>query len=96
MLLAADADQIVNTALFSGLPANYLRHSITRCGLDPDNLPERPAQGATGGHNGHKLWKDIWAAGHGVGNIDDIPNVETLVRRLEHEYRQAAAGNLGW
>ncbi|WP_191833453.1 NAD(P)H-dependent flavin oxidoreductase [Pseudomonas fluorescens] len=96
MLLAADADQIVNTALFSGLPANYLRHSIARCGLDPDNLPERPEQRGTGGHNGHKLWKDIWAAGHGVGTIDDIPNVETLVRRLEHEYRQAAAGNLGW
>lgn len=91
MLLAADADQIVNTALFSGLRANYLRRSIERSGLDPDNLPPVPDQGGTGGHNGHKLWKDIWAAGHGVGSIDDVPSVAELIQRFEREYQQAAA-----
>jgi nitronate monooxygenase len=86
MLLASNADQIVNTALFSGLRANYLKPSIARAGLDPDNLPPPPAQGGTGGHNGARLWKDIWAAGQGVGNIDDIPSVEQLITRFESEY----------
>jgi nitronate monooxygenase len=86
MLLASNADQIVNTALFSGLRANYLKQSIARTGLDPDNLPPPPAQGGSGGHNGAKLWKDIWAAGHGVGNIDDIPTVAELITRFEDEY----------
>ncbi|CAI8752754.1 NAD(P)H-dependent flavin oxidoreductase [Pseudomonas sp. IT-P176] len=86
MLLASNADQIVNTALFSGLRANYLKQSITRAGLDPDNLPPPPAQGGTGGHKGARLWKDIWAAGQGVGNIDDIPTVAQLIARFEDEY----------
>ncbi|MFJ2448622.1 2-nitropropane dioxygenase [Pseudomonas sp. S04] len=86
MLLASNADQIVNTALFSGLRANYLKQSIARAGLDPDNLPPPPAQGGTGGHNGARLWKDIWAAGQGVGNIDDIPTVAQLIARFEDEY----------
>ena len=86
MLLASNADQIVNTALFSSLRANYLKQSIARAGLDPDNLPPPPAQGGTGGHNGARLWKDIWAAGQGVGNIDDIPTVAQLIARFEDEY----------
>lgn len=88
MLLVSNADQIVNTALFSGLRANYLKQSIARTGLDPDNLPPPPAQGGSGGHNGARLWKDIWAAGQGVGNIDDIPTVEALITRFEEEYHR--------
>ena len=88
MLLNSNADQIVNTALFSGLRANYLKQSIARTGLDPNNLPPPPAQGGSGGHNGARLWKDIWAAGQGVGNIDDIPTVEALITRFEDEYHK--------
>ena len=38
-----------------------------------------------------KRWKDIWTAGHGVGNIDDIPSTVELCQRLKAEYRAAAA-----
>ena len=34
---------------------------------------------------------DIWTAGHGVGNIDDIPSTVELCQRLKAEYRAAAA-----
>ncbi|UVJ46329.1 hypothetical protein NVV94_12810 [Pseudomonas sp. LS1212] len=55
--------------------------------MDPDNLPPPPEWGGgSGGHNGYKLWKDIWAAGQGVGTIDDIPTVAELVARFEDEY----------
>ena len=36
-----------------------------------------------------KRWKDIYTAGHGVGNIDDIPAAAELCRRLIAQYREA-------
>ena len=36
-----------------------------------------------------KRWKDIYTAGHGVGNIDDVPTAADLVRRLIRQYREA-------
>ena len=38
-----------------------------------------------------KRWKDIWTAGHGVGNIDDVPGTAELCRRLKQEYADARA-----
>ncbi|HEY7991745.1 MAG TPA: nitronate monooxygenase family protein [Stellaceae bacterium] len=90
MIVDTAASDIVYTSLFSGILGNYLKPSVTRAGLDPENLPgadkstmsfatERPA----------KAWRDIWGAGQGVGSIDDAPAVATLVSRLEAEYREA-------
>src|SRR5258708_7192052 len=36
-----------------------------------------------------KRWKDIYTAGHGVGNIEDIPAAAELCRRLVQQYRAA-------
>jgi len=36
-----------------------------------------------------KRWKDIFTAGHGVGNIGDIPAAAELCRRLVQQYREA-------
>ena len=42
---------------------------------------------------GHaKAWKDVWSAGQGVGDIDDIPSAAELCQRLITEYREAIAG----
>ena len=38
-----------------------------------------------------KAWKDIWGAGQGVGNIDDILPARDVVLRMEQEYRDALA-----
>ncbi|WP_256591162.1 MULTISPECIES: nitronate monooxygenase family protein [unclassified Pseudomonas] len=95
MIVAANADQIVITRLFSGMAANYLKESIARTGLDPKNLPSAVKPGVgTEGHNAFKLWKDIWAAGQGVGNIDEVTTVAELVMRLEREYRSAQAASI--
>lgn len=92
MLVDANADDIVATTLFSGMQANYLSASIRRAGLDPAALPEAPGPGqGTGGHGEFKLWRDIWAAGHGVGDLRDVPSVAELVDRLETEYRAGIA-----
>jgi len=36
-----------------------------------------------------KVWKDIWSAGQGVGNIDKVMPVADIVNELEQEYRAA-------
>lgn len=94
VMLEATAADIVYTPVFSGIPANYLRASIERAGLDPDALGAGagPASGLFDPAKvGARAWKDIWSAGHGVGTIHDIPTVEALVGQLVHEYAEAVA-----
>jgi nitronate monooxygenase len=38
-----------------------------------------------------KAWRDVWAAGQGVGLIHDVPPVAELVERLRREYAEADA-----
>ena len=39
-IVAGRAEDIVGSSLFTGIFGNYLRPSIVRAGLDPDNLPQ--------------------------------------------------------
>jgi len=91
-LLRAAAADIVYTDLFSGVHGNYLKHSVVAAGFDPINLPKSDPNkmnfGTTGGAE-KKVWRDIWSAGQGVGQIDAIAPVAQVVARLEAEYTAA-------
>jgi nitronate monooxygenase len=90
MIVDSDSGDIVYTPLFSGVHGSYLAGSIRNAGLDPDNLPRHEAPGQYRSREDRpKTWTEIWGAGQGVGNIDDIPTVAELVDRLEAEYRAA-------
>jgi nitronate monooxygenase len=90
MIVNSGAGDIVYTPLFSGVHGSYLAGSIRNAGLDPDNLPVNEAPGLYRSREDRpKTWKEIWGAGQGVGDIDDIPSVAGLVERLEAEYRAA-------
>ena len=90
MILKSKAADIVYTPLFSGVHGSYLAGSIRAAGLDPDNLPVQEGKAQYRGRADRaKTWKDIWGAGQGVGNIDDIPSVGELVARFEREYQEA-------
>ena len=39
MLITSSASDIVYSSLFTGVHGNYLKPSIEKAGLDPDNLP---------------------------------------------------------
>ena len=92
LLVSQQMGDVVITDRLSGMAATYLRGSILRVGLDPDNLP--PTKGFLQPTIPEELkaWRDIWSGGHGVGLIDDIPSVAQLVDRLEAEYRAPVAG----
>lgn len=83
------ADDIIYTDCFSGIPGNFLKSSILRAGLDPDHL-SKPADGGIdfGQSSTLKVWKDIWAAGQGVG---PIKAVVPAAERIEHLVRQYTA-----
>jgi nitronate monooxygenase len=90
MIVESRAADIVYTPLFSGVHGSYLAGSIRNAGLDPDNLPAQQTPGLYRSRDDRpKTWKEIWGAGQGVGDIDDIPAVAELVARLEAEYRAA-------
>jgi nitronate monooxygenase len=86
------AVDVVYTPYFTGVHGNYLKKSIVASGLDPANLPERDKTSMNfGAAAGAKAWKDIWGAGQGVGNINDVLPTAELVARMKQEYRAAKA-----
>jgi nitronate monooxygenase len=89
MLVEHSAKDIVYSSLFTGVPGNYLKPSITNAGLDPDNLQQGDKNNMKFGSEGgskSKAWKDIWGAGQGLGSIADITDVATIVERFKTEY----------
>ena len=87
----ASAD-IVGTSLFTGVFGNYLRKSIVQSGIDDRNLPTQNLETMDfqkAGAGGPKPWKDIWGSGQGIGAINGIVPVATLVARLAAEYEAA-------
>ena len=86
------AVDVVYTPYFTGVHGNYLKQSILASGLDPASLPERDKTSMNfGGATAAKAWKDIWGAGQGVGNINDVLPTAELVARMKQEYRAAKA-----
>ncbi len=87
-----NANDIMYTNLFTGVHGNYLRPSIERAGLDPDNLPESDPSAmnfGSGGNTDAKAWKDIWGCGQGIGAIKEVTSTAELVGRLVGEYDAA-------
>ena len=93
-IVEAKASDIVYSSLFTGVSGNYLRQSIERAGMDPNNLPEGDISTmnfGSGGNSEAKAWKDIWGSGQGIGAIKEVQTVAEFVDQLEAEYRAAKA-----
>jgi nitronate monooxygenase len=93
-IVDAKAADIVYSDLFTGVSGNYLRQSIERAGMDPNNLPKGDISTmnfGSGGNSEAKAWKDIWGSGQGIGAIKEVQTVAQFVDQLEAEYRAAKA-----
>lgn len=89
MVVDAGPDDLILTDSFSGAPAYYLRDSIIRAGLDPNNL--QPGTGMNLGSSGMevKAWKDIWSAGPTAQVVHEIQSVGSLAREIAAEYNSS-------
>ncbi len=92
MIVESSANDIVYSSLFTGVSGNYLKPSIAKAGMDPDNLPEADKSKmnfGSGSASDAKAWKDIWGSGQGVGSIHSAPSVAEIVDQLKEEYLAA-------
>jgi nitronate monooxygenase len=91
MIVASGADDIITSSLFTGVSGNYLKPSVVAAGMDADNLPSADATSMDFGSDREKpkAWKEIWGAGQGIGAVDAVTDVATLVDRVAREYQEA-------
>jgi len=89
MILKTRATDVFLTSSIDGAPANWLTPSLLAAGIDLDVLRTTLPSKIVAAQENKKRWKDIYTAGHGVGNIEDIPTTAELCRRLIQQYREA-------
>ena len=93
MIVESNANDIMYSATFTGVNGNYLKPSVVKAGLDPENLPYADKHdmnfSSVPGDNQKKAWKDIWGSGQGIGNLHEVPTVREAVDTLVEEYEEA-------
>ena len=65
MIIDSDADDIVYSSLFTGIHGSYLKGSIVKSGIDPENLElgDKNTMNFDSSESKAKAWKDIWEQG---------------------------------
>lgn len=87
MLIHANIHDIIYTAAFSGVHANYLIPSLVKAGIHLDELPK---EGKMKLENPDiRAWRDIWSAGQGVGTVRKIQTIEEIINELKVQYKMA-------
>ena len=95
MITSSSAEDIVYSNLFTGVHGNYLKPSILKAGLNPDELPTSdPSKmsfgtDASGERSKPKAWKEIWGSGQGIGGIGKVLPAAELIARFKKEYDEA-------
>jgi nitronate monooxygenase len=98
MIVDSASSDIVYSNLFTGVHGNYLRPSIVKAGMDPDNLAVSDPSAmnfGSGGNTDAKAWKDIWGCGQGIGAVKDVLPAGEYIARLVREYDAAKARLIG-
>jgi nitronate monooxygenase len=88
MVVEADADELVVSAAVTGTNASWLKASLRAAGHDPDAMGG-PADRNYSSNGDQKRWRDIWAAGQGLGAVKAVEPLGAIVDQLEAEYRAA-------
>jgi len=77
----------VVSAAVTGTAASWLRASLEEAGFNEADLSAEISRDYSNSQS--KRWRDIWAAGQGVGRSQKIETVAAVVDDLEREYEQA-------
>jgi nitronate monooxygenase len=90
MLVNCTIDDLIVSAGLTGTPASWLKPSLKANGLDPEQLPSASVRSYDSNQAiGAKKWRDVWAAGQGVGAVKAVEPVAAVVDRLADEYAAA-------
>lgn len=87
MVVDSRAEDIVISDAISGVKASWMRQSLVNSGLDPDNMPASDGIDFAKIGAEIKRWRDVWAAGQGVGASTAVTDIATIVDELESEYQ---------
>jgi|TARA_R110000868_G_scaffold328746_1_gene589571 nitronate monooxygenase len=91
MLVAAVMDDVIETKAVSGVKANWMRQSLEQAGIDPASENKAGIDFSGNISTANKAWKDVWSAGHGVGNIRAKETTAEIVNSLVAEFDTAVA-----
>lgn len=101
-ITSAQPEDIVNTDRVDGFPGNFIMtERLEKLGLEPGILERivsgfprikrwlalsRAARSILGDPRSKESYSKVYSAGHGVGLIDDILSIETIIERTIIEY----------
>ena len=92
MLVDSNAEDLLVSAGLTGTAASWLKPSLRKVGIDPDNMPDAPTRHYDSNQSfAAKRWTDVWAAGQGLGCIHAVEPVQTVVDGLHRDYVAALA-----
>ena len=90
MVVNSDLNDLIVTAAVTGTPASWLKPSLEQAGFDIASTDGAATpRNYDANDKGPKRWKNIWAAGQGLGSSKSIDLVGSVVDQLEADYRQA-------
>lgn len=89
MVVEHEVDDLVVSDGITGTPASWLRPSLVANGLDPDHLVHEGGRSYDATQSPAQRWKDVWAAGQGLGAVSAVEPAADVVARLADEYDQA-------
>jgi nitronate monooxygenase len=95
MIVESSVRDIVPSDAITGVKANWLRSSLKNAGYDPENMPPAANIDFANAEGDVKRWRDIWAAGQGVGVIKKVQSISRVVDQLESEYNDAKSNRDG-
>lgn len=87
MVVDSQADDIITSDAITGVKANWMKESLIKGGYDPDNMPAQGTIDFASNGADNKRWKDIWAAGQGVGASTKITDIANIVDELKTQYQ---------
>jgi nitronate monooxygenase len=90
MIIDSGTQEVIYTAVVSGVPANFLRPSLESMGITQEmwDLKKKVDFGDELNSEA-KAWKTIWSAGQGVTTIKDVQPVADLVMQIKREFLEA-------
>ncbi|GLQ25153.1 2-nitropropane dioxygenase [Algimonas ampicilliniresistens] len=88
MVVDAQLTDIVVSDIVTGTAASWLRPSLEANGYDLSGEAKAVTRNY-GGPDVGKRWKDVWAAGQGVGAIEASEPVAKITDQIEQEFKAA-------